>query len=304
MDQSLTRQHQRFPPWLRISYRGGATRSRVRQLLHELNLHTVCESANCPNLSECWERGTATFMILGDACTRDCRFCAIPYTEHPAPPDTGEPDSLVTAAKRMGLQYVVVTSVTRDDLPDGGAEHFAKTIQTVHTKLPNSAIEVLTPDFNGDFGNVQKVLNHSPTVFNHNLETCRRLAPQVRPQADYERSLAILDYASRHSTQRTAVKSGVMLGMGETGEEIHQMMSDLRAGGVEILTLGQYLSPTNEHWPVHRYVTPDEFAEWKRIGEAHYGFLYVVSGPLVRSSYHADKAAESTGKLLMNTPSI
>ncbi len=296
MKQKTHASSRRLPSWLRVSYGGGQQRSQVRNLISDLGLHTVCESANCPNLGECWERGTATFMILGDYCTRDCAFCAVPHEDQPASPDPDEPERVATAARELNLSYVVVTSVTRDDLDDGGAQHFAETIQALRMKLPGAGVEVLTPDFNGGAGDVAKVLEAGPSVFNHNVETCRRLTGEVRPQADYDQSLGVLYRASEKGGNEIAVKSGAMLGLGETETEIHEMLHDLRQHGVQILTLGQYLPPSKQHWPLDRYLTPDEFAAWRRIAQEDYGFSYVESAPLVRSSYRAEEAAGHTLK--------
>mgnify|MGYP006281187355 CR=1 FL=1 len=286
----------RLPPWLRVSYRGGGAREEVRSLLRSLNLHTVCQSAQCPNLCQCWQRGTATFMILGDSCTRDCRFCAVPHTP-PAPPESDEPERVAEAAARLELNYVVVTSVTRDDLPDGGANHFARTVRAIKARRPGAGIEVLTPDFNGDSAALKNVLDAGPTVFNHNLETCERLTNEIRSGADYRRSLGVLRAAADHvqASERAFpfIKSGIMLGMGETRSEIHGMLRDLYGNGVRLLTVGQYLPPSKSHWSLDRYVHPDEFEEWGRIAREMYGFTYVASAPLVRSSYMAEEGART-----------
>lgn len=284
----------KLPPWLRVSFRGARARQQLKRLLRDLNLNTVCEGAACPNLCECWERGTATFMILGNTCTRDCRFCNIQHGP-PAPPDPAEPDHICEAVARLKLNYVVLTSVTRDDLPDGGAAHFARVVTALREHFDNLGIEVLTPDFGGIANHINTVLASSPNVFNHNIETCARLAPEIRPQADYQRSLAVLGHAAHITSQSAAslLKSGFMLGLGETEGEIHDMLRDLRATGVQLVTIGQYMAPTREHWPVVRYVTPDEFEEWDRIARDQYGFRYAVSAPLVRSSYMAEHAADA-----------
>ncbi|OGV64460.1 MAG: hypothetical protein A3K19_21260 [Lentisphaerae bacterium RIFOXYB12_FULL_65_16] len=359
----------RLPPWLRVPFRGGRPRAEVRGLLKSLDLHTVCQSADCPNLCECWARRTATFMILGDVCTRNCRFCAVAHGK-PAPPDPEEPAHVAEAAARLDLRFVVVTSVTRDDLPDGGAAHFAATVRAVRARLPDAGIEVLTPDFGAREADIRTVIDTHPTVFNHNIETCARLSLLVRPQADYARSLRTLATAARlaaeaegkghgvmgveqelrgtgaeaverpgavqsggtgsvplaperdapttlregqsntpvgapHApggrgachgvasarSQVTQIKSGLMLGMGETPAEVRAVFADLRAAGVQSLTVGQYLPPSRQHWPVERYVTPAEFADWGEIARREFGFEHVVSAPLVRSSYMADQAA-------------
>ena len=274
-----------------MPFRGAKARTELRRLLRNMRLHTVCESADCPNLFECWSRKTATFMLLGDLCTRNCRFCAISQGA-PAPPDADEPERVARAAQKLALRYVVITSVTRDDLPDGGAAHFAATVRAVRQRLPGSGIEVLTPDFGGREASVAAVMNAAPTVFNHNVETCARLSALVRPEADYHRSLTVLT-AAAHMADRgtTRVKSGLMLGMGEQTPEVHAVLSDLRDCGVDILTLGQYLPPSPTHWPLDRYPAPEEFAEWARVARAQYAFARVISAPLVRSSYLADTAS-------------
>ena len=278
---------QRLPSWFRRPLPPGAEGGRVKQLLGRLDLHTVCEGAKCPNRAACWHDSAAAFLILGDACTRACRFCAIPHDAHPAPPDPGEPARLAEAAAAMGLRHVVVTSVTRDDLPDGGAAHFAAAIREIRAHLPGAAVEVLVPDFQGDLAAVDVVLEVRPDIFNHNLETVERLQPSVRPQADYRRSLSVL----RHAAQAGArTKSGLMLGMGETDSEISSALRDLRAAGVELLTLGQYLAPSPAHVPVARFVPPDEFARWRDEALA-LGFACVAAAPQVRSSYHAEELA-------------
>ena len=284
----------RLPPWIRIRYSGRGAQEQVNQLLDSHALHTVCQGAQCPNQHECFSRGVATFMILGDECTRDCRFCAVKTGKPPAV-DPDEPRRVAEAAARLKLRHVVVTSVTRDDLPDGGAGHFAATIRAIREIQPSATIEVLTPDFRGNEKDIETVLEALPDVFNHNLETVRRLQKAIRPAADYERSLAVLRYASqfdsRHEPRATglhvAVKSGLMVGLGETDEEIYEAMADLRAAGVELLTIGQYLAPSGSHAPVERYVTPAQFEEYARRGTA-LGFRNVASGPMVRSSYMAE----------------
>ena len=296
----------RLPPWIRIRYAGRGAQESVNQLLADNALHTVCQGAHCPNQHECFSRGVATFMILGDVCTRDCRFCAV-GTGRPAPVDPDEPRRVAEAAARLRLRHVVVTSVTRDDLPDGGAGHFAATIQAIRKHVPGATVEVLTPDFQGVERDLETVLDAAPDVFNHNLETVRRLQKTIRPAADYERSLAVLAYAagksevgSRRSAvsiqhpassiqhRRTLTKSGLMVGLGETDEEINEAMADLRRAGVELLTVGQYLAPSAAHAPVVRYVTPAQFEEYARRGTAM-GFRNVAAGPLVRSSYMAER---------------
>jgi lipoic acid synthetase len=251
-----------------------------------MGLHTVCQSARCPNLGECFGRGTATFLILGNRCTRDCRFCAI---EHglPAPPAPDEPRRVAQAAARLGLRHVVVTSVTRDDLPDGGAGQFAATVRAIRELLPGARVEVLVPDFGGDWEALQLVLVVAPEVLNHNVETVPRLYPQARPQADYQRSLALLRRAGEASASGGLLtKSGLMVGLGESEEEVLGVLADLHCAGVAAITIGQYLQPTRSHLPVAEYVSPRRFEAYARQAQAM-GFRHVMSGPLVRSSYHA-----------------
>jgi lipoic acid synthetase len=251
------------------------------------SLHTVCESARCPNLGECWRRGTATFMIMGDICTRSCRFCAV-KTGRPDALDPDEPHKLADAARQMGLRHVVITSVARDELPDGGAAHFAACIRALYDALPGVSVEVLTPDFKGRPESVRTVLDARPSVFNHNLETVPRLTKQVRVQARYDRSLDVLRMAFEMKPE-IPTKSGLMLGLGEEIEEVLETLQDMRRAGVSILTLGQYLRPSKDHLPVVRWVSPDEFT-WLKEQALEMGFVHVESGPLVRSSYHAEQA--------------
>jgi lipoic acid synthetase len=278
------------PDWLRVRFLGGERYQDLKRIMRTLDLHTVCESARCPNMGECWEHGTATFMILGDICTRACGFCAVPSGRPVGPPDEDEPLRVAEAAARMGLRYVVVTSVNRDDQPDGGAHIFARTILEIRQRIPGCKVEVLIPDFRGDWQALDTVLAVKPDILNHNTETVPRLYRQVRKGALYERSLELLRRAKQtHADVPT--KTGMMLGLGEQKDEVHATMQDLVAQGTDILTLGQYLQPTREHLPVVRFVHPDEFAEYKRLGE-QMGFKHVEAGPLVRSSYHAfDQAA-------------
>jgi lipoic acid synthetase len=259
-------------------------------VLRELGLRTVCEEARCPNIGECFSRPTATFMIAGARCTRSCGFCAVD-TARPGPLDADEPARIGEATRRMALQHVVVTAVARDDLADGGAAHFAATIRAVRAAAPVARIEVLTPDFKGEDAPLRTVLDAAPDVFNHNLETVARLSRTVRPQASYARSLDVLARAKR---LRSAVltKSGLMVGLGETPDEVHAAMADLRASACDLLTVGQYLQPTRRHLPVVEYVPPPLFAEYARIGRK-LGFRHVAAGPFVRSSYHAEHAFES-----------
>jgi lipoyl synthase len=279
------------PDWLKVKFFGGEKYHDLKRIMRTLDLHTVCESARCPNMGECWEHGTATFMILGDICTRACGFCAVPSGKPLGPPDEHEPERVAEAAARMGLRYAVVTSVNRDDQPDGGAHIFARTIQEIRNRVPGCKVEVLIPDFRGDWDALNIVLAVKPDVLNHNTETVPRLYRQVRKGAVYERSLELLNRAKKlHPDVPT--KTGLMLGLGEETHEVLATMRDLAAQGTNILTLGQYLQPTREHLPVIRFVHPDEFAEFKRLGE-QMGFKHVESGPLVRSSYHAFDQAES-----------
>ena len=257
----------------------------MKHLLGRLGLHTVCEGAQCPNRAACWHDSAAAFLILGAACTRDCRFCAIPHDAHPAPPDPGEPARLADAAAAMGLRHVVVTSVTRDDLPDGGAAHFAAAIRAIRARIPSATAEVLVPDFQGDRSALDLVLAAQPDILNHNLETVERLHASVRPQADYRRSLAVLAHAAHRGAR---VKSGLMLGMGETAAELSAALRDLRAAGASLLTLGQYLAPSAAHHPVARFAPPAEFDAW-RDEALSLGFASVAAAPHVRSSYHAEE---------------
>jgi lipoic acid synthetase len=257
--------------------------------LAEMGLHTVCQSARCPNLGECFGRGTATFLILGNACTRDCRFCAMEHGP-PAAPDPEEPRRVAEAAKRLGLRFVVITSVTRDDLPDGGAAHFAATLHSLRELLPRARVEVLVPDFGGRPEAVQTVVAARPEVFGHNVETVPRLYPEVRPQADYRRSLEVLRLAAELAPQ-VVTKSGLMVGLGEEDEEVLAVLRDLRAAGVSAVTIGQYLQPTRGHALVVEYVHPEVFAAYARQAR-EMGFSRVMSGPLVRSSYQAEELAQ------------
>ena len=275
----------KLPPWIRIRVGSGNGREEVDSILKGLRLNTVCAGAQCPNLNECWHRGTATFMILGHSCTRNCRFCAVPHTAKPEPPEADEPVRLAKAAAKMNLTYVVVTSVTRDDLPDGGASQFAAVIRELHKELPAAGIEVLTPDFNADQQALYQVLEAGPTVFNHNVETVRRLSEKIRSKATYDRSLHVLKMAA-DSPFEVPVKSGLMVGLGETDDEVVATIGDLRKSGVSILTVGQYLPPSNDHYPLDRYVEPEKFAEWGEYAK-EIGFEFVASAPLVRSSYNA-----------------
>lgn len=284
----------RLPEWLRLKLPTADTFSRTRSLLDELNLHTVCESAKCPNHWECWSKGTATFMIAGDRCTRACGFCAV-ATAKPLALEADEPQRVAEATRRMKLKHVVITAVARDDLADGGAEHFRRTIQAVRELNPGIVIEVLTPDFLDNDSAIDAVLSAVPEIFNHNLETVRRLTPSVRHRATYDRSLRVIGKVKLKRGAAIHTKSGLMLGLGEREEEILEAMRDLRSANCDILTLGQYLQPTLKHLPVVEFVHPDKFAEYKMRAE-EMGFVHVASGPMVRSSYHADEFQSSSGR--------
>jgi lipoyl synthase len=279
------------PDWLRVKFFGGERYQGLKQIMRTLDLHTVCESARCPNMGECWDHGTATFMILGDICTRACGFCAVPSGKPAGPPDEEEPLRVAEAVARMRLRYAVVTSVNRDDQPDGGAHIFATTIEEIRRRVPGCKVEVLIPDFRGNWEALATVLAVRPDVLNHNTETVPRLYRQVRKGAVYERSLELLRRA-KETHPDIPTKTGLMLGLGEEKQEVLATMEELAAQGTNILTLGQYLQPTRDHLPVIRYVHPDEFAEYKERGE-EMGFRHVEAGPLVRSSYHAFDQAES-----------
>jgi lipoyl synthase len=282
------------PDWLRVRFLGGARYQDLKRIMRTLDLHTVCESARCPNMGECWEHGTATFMILGDICTRACGFCAVPSGKPAGPPDEQEPLRVAEAVARMGLRYAVVTSVNRDDQADGGAGIFARTIEEIRRRVPGCKVEVLIPDFRGNWEALETVLAVRPDVLNHNTETVPRLYRQVRKGAVYARSLELLRRAKR-SHPDLPTKTGLMLGLGEERDEVLSTLEELRAQGTEILTLGQYLQPTREHLPVVRYVHPREFSDYQAFGE-RIGFKHVEAGPLVRSSYHAFDQAESAAR--------
>jgi lipoyl synthase len=286
---SLKPKAQRLPQWMRRPIATDEKYPDVSKLLESLQLNTVCASAKCPNRHECWNRGTATVMILGNTCTRNCRFCNV-NTGKPDPVDPDEPSRVAEAAKRLNLRHIVITSVTRDDLPDGGAQAFSHTICAVKEAVPEASVEVLTPDF---VEHLDTVLDAKPDVFNHNLETVKRLQAAVRPQASYEKSLATLRKAAERGGVQ--VKSGLMLGLGETDEEIFQCLQDLYAAGVRLLTLGQYLAPTREHYPVERFISPEHFDELAARAR-EIGFEGVAAGPLVRSSYRADELAADKAK--------
>ena len=276
--------HARRPDWLKMSPLDPVILSKMRRLMKDLKLHTVCESARCPNRTECFRQGTATFMILGDICTRNCTFCAVKKGK-PLSPNPQEPEHIVTAVDKLGLRYVVITSVTRDDLPDGGASQFAQTIKAIHKYDPNIMVEVLIPDFRGSLSAVQTVIDTYPTVLNHNIETVPRLYPEVRPKADYRRSIEILKQ-SKLLNNRILTKSGFMLGLGEIRQEVIELMANLRQAGCDLLTIGQYLQPSLRHHKVMKFIPPEEFEEYGNIGK-QLGFQHVASAPLVRSSFHA-----------------
>lgn len=274
----------RKPDWLRVKLPVGEEYRKVRGLVTNHKLHTICESGNCPNMGECWGAGTATFMILGNVCTRSCGFCAV-ATGRPSAVDLKEPERVAESVRLMQVKHCVITSVDRDDLKDGGASVWVETIRAIRRECPGTTMETLIPDFQGKWENLQLVINERPEVISHNLETVRRLTKQVRIQAKYDRSLEVL---KRISEAGVHAKSGIMLGLGETVDEVLESMNDLRSSGVVILTLGQYLQPTKNHLPVEEFIHPDQFAWYKERG-MEMGFRYVESGPLVRSSYHAER---------------
>jgi lipoic acid synthetase len=280
----------RKPPWLKAKLPGGPEYGRLLSLVNEQKLHTVCQSAKCPNMGECWAAGTATLMILGDVCTRSCGFCHI-ATGRPPTLDLDEPRRVGLAVRQMKLRHAVITSVNRDELPDGGAAVWAETIRQIRLHSPGTHVEVLIPDFAGNWEALELVLSERPEILNHNTETVPRLYRRVRPQAKYTRSLELLRFARDRGL---VSKTGVMLGLGETADEIERVLDDLVSVGCQILTLGQYMQPTQQHLPVERWVHPDEFSQWKILGEAK-GLRHVESGPLVRSSYHAEKQVIAHG---------
>jgi len=282
-----------LPEWARRSKTHFESLHRLKRGLRELKLHTVCEEARCPNIHECFHRGAATFMILGERCTRGCGFCSVQKLnprKHDVRLDPDEPANVARMAGQMNLRYVVITSVNRDDLADGGSSHFAQTVREVRRTLPEARIEVLTPDFCGDLEAIARVLDAGPHVFNHNMETAPRLYPRVRPQADYRQSLHVIAFARRHAPQ-VLTKSGFMVGLGETPDEVRALLRDLRAAGTDVATIGQYLQPTRRNLPVAEFVAPRQFEEYREYGMA-LGFKAVFSGPLVRSSYMADVVRE------------
>ena len=284
MESSEKPSFKRKPEWLRVKLPVGEDYAMVRKIVDTHKLHTICESGSCPNMGECWGAGTATFMILGNICTRSCGFCAV-ATGRPLAVDTEEPRRLAESVKLMGVKHCVITSVDRDDLPDGGSFIWVETIRAVRELNPKTTMETLIPDFQGKWENLQRLIDAAPEIISHNLETVRRLTKQVRVQAKYERSLEVL---KRISDAGIRTKSGIMLGLGETSEEVIESMQELKEAGVHILTLGQYLQPTLKHLPVENFIHPDVFQEYKKIG-MEMGFRYVESGALVRSSYHAEK---------------
>ncbi|MBI2516652.1 MAG: lipoyl synthase [Opitutae bacterium] len=287
----------RKPDWLRAKLPSGPGYQATRRLVEDNKLHTVCQSAQCPNIGECWSRGTATVMILGNICTRSCNFCAI-QVGRPTEVDLGEPARVADAVARMGLRHCVITSVSRDDLQDGGASVWAATIRATKYRSPQCAIEVLVPDFKGNTTHVDTVLDAKPDIFNHNVETVERLQKPVRVQARYDRSRGVL----RHAKSRGfTTKTGIMLGLGERQEEIEQCLRDIASDRTDILTIGQYLQPTPQHWKIDRWVPPEEFAHWKKFG-LELGIGVIESGPLIRSSYHADEQSQKyTGVEHLNT---
>ena len=280
----------RLPAWLKVRAPGGPNYLDLRKRFRDSALHTVCEEAHCPNIGDCWERRTATFMILGDICTRACSYCAV-TTGTPLTLDLEEPVRLAETVERMGLRYAVITSVNRDELPDGGAFIFAQCIRQIRRRLPTCKVEVLIPDFQGDRNALATVVNAAPDTLNHNIETVRRVFPRVRAKGDYDQSLELLSRA-REQAPHGVTKSGMMVGLGETWNEIIETMRDLRSVSCDLLTIGQYLRPSEKHVPLSRWYTPDEFDELRLEGEA-LGFKHVASGPLVRSSYHADEQHEA-----------
>jgi lipoic acid synthetase len=279
----------RKPEWLKVRAPGGANYLRLQKLMREQGLHTVCEEAHCPNIGECWESGTGTFMILGDVCTRACKYCAVAHGL-PSELDLDEPRRVADTVVAMGLEHAVITSVNRDELADGGSSIFAATIREIHQRLPGCSVEVLTPDFRGKEESIRAVVEARPEIFAHNVDTVERLVRAVRPGARYWRSISVLG-AIKRMDPGMLTKSAIILGMGETEEEIYRTMRDLREAAVDILTLGQYLRPSEHHIPLDRWVTPEEFDRWKEIGEKELGFGHVEAGPLVRSSYHAREQA-------------
>jgi len=277
------------PRWLRVRAPGGERYRDLKQMMRSLGLNSVCEEAHCPNIGECWDSGTATFLIMGDRCTRNCPYCAIAHGR-PDDLDEDEPRRVAEMIEQLRLRHVVITSVDRDDLPDGGARIFAWVIEEIRDRLPDCSIEVLTPDFRGMPEAIARVMQAKPEIFNHNMETTRRLHRTARPGGRYDRSLDVLRTA-RGLDPAVLIKTGIMLGLGENGDDVREFMDDALDAGVQILTIGQYLRPSENHLPIDRYVSPEEFGAWKELGE-RMGFLHVESGPLVRSSYHAREQVE------------
>lgn len=282
----------RKPEWLKVRLPGGREFMRVRDILTGGHLHTICQEARCPNIAECFHEGTATFLILGDTCTRNCRYCHVKHGV-PQPPDPDEPERLAEAVKALALRYIVITSVTRDDLPDGGASHFAACIKAIHHQSPDCPVEVLIPDFQGSEKSLEQIMAAAPVVINHNLEVAPVLFKDLRPQGNYDMSLELLRRIHGRAANRIASKSGFMVGFGEKREDLLRLLEDLAAVRCDRLTIGQYQQPTRNHWPVMKYYHPDEFADLKATARA-IGFQQVESGPLVRSSYHAAEAGAST----------
>jgi lipoic acid synthetase len=278
------KKHLKKPEWLKIRLPGGKNFAKVKEIVEGNQLHTICSSGNCPNMGECWNAGTATFMILGDICTRSCRFCAT-KTGKPFPVDSGEPKRVAESIKMMNLRHCVITSVDRDDMEDGGAAHWAQTIREIKSVNPGVTIEVLIPDFSGNTGHLDMVIAESPDIISHNLETVRRLTPAIRSAAKYDRSLEVLRHIAASGVN---AKSGIMVGIGETEAEVLEAMDDLLTAGVQIMTIGQYLRPTLNHLPVEEYITPETFEKY-RIAGIEKGFRHIESRPLVRSSYRAEK---------------
>jgi lipoyl synthase len=278
----------RKPDWLKIRLATNKDYQNVKEIVSRHGLHTICQSGDCPNITECWGRGTATFMIMGNICTRACKFCNV-ITGKPLPPNPEEPFKVAESIKLMGLKHVVVTSVDRDDLPDYGASIWAQTIKEIKSQNPNTTIEVLIPDFQGSNDCIQKIIDTKPNIISHNLETVRRLTPLVRTKAKYEVSLKVISFITESGV---SAKSGIMLGLGETESEVLETMDDLMSAGCQILTIGQYLQPSREHFPVTEYILPEQFEKYKKAG-IEKGFKYVESAPLVRSSYHAEKQINS-----------
>ena len=285
----------RLPPWMKVRMPGGSEYIRLKNLLRESDLHTVCEEARCPNIGECWERRSATFMILGDICTRRCHYCAV-TTGRPTGLDMDEPDRVARTVQKMGLRYCVITSVNRDDLHDGGSLIFAMCIRKIRKLEPECRVEVLIPDYNGSLPALKTTVEARPAVLNHNIESARRIFPKVRPKGDYRRSIDLLARV-KNLNPNMPTKSGIIVGMGEEWDEVIETMEDLRSVGCDLLTIGQYLRPSKNHVAIHRFYTPEEFDKLRFLGESM-GFKHVASGPLVRSSYHADDQHDAASALL------